>query len=272
MLNNILLITDADGTLLTDDKRILDVDMAAIREFTEKGGLFTIATGRGIALSRPLADELKLQIPAVIFNGAGIYDFNAGRILWQCTLPNNAKEYALLFKKRFPSMAIEILRGNKVYVIKTNHLEEEHISLGSEKPVRCGIDEVPPDDWLKILLVDEPPVIDECISFAAAQNFDGAYLVRSSPIYYEMLPFGANKGSGLKKLLEIMGISGRLTVAAGDFLNDIELLDTADIACAVANAESAVKARAKWLVRDNNSGAVADIIERLKKMKGSVVI
>jgi Cof subfamily protein (haloacid dehalogenase superfamily) len=266
MLNDILLITDADGTLLTDDKRILEKDKAAIRELTENGGLFTIATGRSVPLTKPLAEELKLAIPAVILNGAAIYDFNTGRFLWQHTLPDKAREYALIFKERFPSMAVEILRGDEVYVVYTNPLEEEHITWGCADPVRCTIDEIPPDNWLKILLVDEPEIIDECISFAAAKKFDGIHLVRSAPIYYEMLPFGANKGSGLKKLLELTGISGRTTVAAGDFMNDIEMLLAADIGVAVKNAEDAVKISAKWIVCDNNSGAVFEIVEKLKEL------
>jgi len=264
-LNNIFLITDADGTLLTDDKKILDTDKAAIRELTQNGSLFTIATGRGVSLARVLADELNLEIPAVIFNGAAVYDYKRDAFLWQCALPDEARDYIKLFMERFPSLAVEILRGDEVNVVRTNKHEEEHIAFGCKNPVRRGFDEVPRDSWIKTLLVDEPEIIDEVIKFAKEQNFANVHMVRSAPIFYEILPGGVNKGTGFKKLLEIMSINDRFVVAAGDFMNDIEMLQMADLGVAVANAEDCVKEAADLIVCDNNSGAIREITEYLKR-------
>jgi hypothetical protein len=265
-LKNIFLITDADGTLLTDDKRILDTDMAAIREFTESGGLFTVATGRGVALSQVLADELNLEIPAVIFNGAAVYDFKRDKFLWQCNLPDEARDYMKLLMERFPTLGIEILRGDEVNVARTNKLEEMHIAFGCKNPLRRGFDEVPHDSWIKTLLVGEPEEIDEVIAFSEAQNFENVHMVRSAPIFYEMLPGGVNKGTGFKKLLEIMNLSDKFVVAAGDFMNDLEMIQMADLGVAVANAEGCVKGAADLTVCDNNSGAMREIIEYLKRV------
>ena len=264
-MNDILLAADADGTLLTDDKRILGKDKAAIRELREKGGLFTIATGRAVTYARPIAEELELDIPAVIFNGAAVYDFGQDSFLWQCTLPKTAREHILLFKEQFPSIGIEILRGHEVYVVNTNAREEEHILLGGVDPIRCSIDEVPPDGWIKTLLSDEPEVIDEVIKFAGNHRMDNLHLVRSAPVYYEILPHGVNKGSALNKLIELTGISGRRIAAVGDFMNDLEMLKMADIKIAVANAEDVIIAQAELIVCDNNSGAIYEIVQWLKK-------
>ena len=54
----VIYMTDLDGTLLTDDKRILDRDMAAIERFRAGGGLFTTATGRGWAMARRIVEEI----------------------------------------------------------------------------------------------------------------------------------------------------------------------------------------------------------------------
>ncbi|MDR0197069.1 MAG: Cof-type HAD-IIB family hydrolase [Oscillospiraceae bacterium] len=265
-LNGVFLITDADGTILTDDKRILDADRAAVRELTESGGLFTIATGRGLTLARVVARALELEFPAVIFNGAAVYDFTRECFLWRHTLPEAAKDYVLRVRERFPEIGAEILRGDEVYVISTNSLEEGHLAFGAVEPIRCSFEEVPPDDWIKVLLVDEPEVIDEVIAFMDGNSFGETHLVRSSPIFYEMLAFGVDKGSGMMKLLELMGISGRYVVAAGDFMNDLEMLRAADLGVAVSNAEEAVKKEAGLVVCDNNSGAIRDIVEYLKKL------
>jgi hypothetical protein len=264
-LNNIFLIADADGTLLTDDKRISDTDKAAIRELIASGGLFTIATGRGLALAKIVADELDLQIPAVIFNGAAVYDFKRGEFLWQCALLEAAKDCIKPVTERFPTVAVEILRSDDIYVTSTNRLEEEHLALGWTKPIRCEFDEVPPDGWLKILLIDEPENIDKIIEFMSGMNCKDVHLVRSAPMYYEVLPSGVNKGTGFKKLLEIMDIRDKYIVAAGDFMNDLEMLEMADLGVAVANAADCVKEAADLIVCDNNSGAMREIIEYLRR-------
>ncbi|MCL2636857.1 MAG: Cof-type HAD-IIB family hydrolase [Oscillospiraceae bacterium] len=265
-LNKIFLITDADGTLLTDDKRILDTDKAAIREFIAGGGLFTIATGRGVALTKILADELNLELPAVIFNGAAVYDFKREAFLWQSKLPDEARNHMQLLMARFPGLGIEILRGDEVYVPATNEREEEHIRLGCKNPIRCSFDEIPRDNWIKTLLVGEFEAIDEAIDFINEQSFKDVHMVRSAPVFYEMLPAGSNKGTGFKKLLEIMNINDKYIVAAGDFMNDLEMLQMADLGVAVANAEDCVKDAADLTVCDNNNGAVREIIEYLKRV------
>lgn len=59
--SKVILMTDLDGTLLTDDKRILPLDLEAIERFRAGGGLFTMATGRGYSMAKHIADKLRLD-------------------------------------------------------------------------------------------------------------------------------------------------------------------------------------------------------------------
>jgi len=265
-LGDVFLVVDADGTLLTDDKRILDKDMAAIREITRSGGLFTVATGRGTSLARVVAKQAELAVPAVIFNGAAVYDYREERFLWQCALPAKANDYIKLLSERFPTLGVEILLGEDVYVTATNAREEEHLAFGCPNPIRCKLDEVTRDNRIKALFVDEPETVDGVVAFIKKQEFEGVRFVRSAPMFCEMLPEGVSKGGGVRKLLELIGEKGRYIVAAGDYDNDLEMIREADLGVAVANAEEAVKKAAKLIVCDNNSGATGEIVERLKGM------
>ena len=264
IINNTLLAVDVDGTLLTDGKEVLDKDRTAIRELRESGGLFTIATGRAVSYTRPLVVDLGIDIPVVINNGAIVYDYVNERSLWQKLLPPNARELMLRIKERFPSLGVDILRGEDVFSISSNRHTEEHFRNIRLTPTRCSLDEVPEDDWSKILLVDEPEVIDEIVRYAEGLDKDGIRLVCSCPVFYEMLPDGVNKGTGIAKLLETAGLSGRYVVAAGDYLNDIEMIQMAELGVAVGNAADEVKKHADIIVCDNNSGAVYEIVQRLK--------
>jgi Cof subfamily protein (haloacid dehalogenase superfamily) len=267
-LNKTLLITDADGTLLTDNKRILDCDKAAICELQAAGGLFTVATGRGVSLARTVVNELGadlLKIPAIIFNGAAIYDYSREEFLYKCSLCENARNYFKTILAQFPEIGVEILIDDEIYVANTNDYEEKHLALGNITPVRCKINAVPQDEWIKVLLVDEPHLIDKTVEFVKANPCEFAHVVRSAPMFLEILPQGVNKGTGVAKLLEILGLSDYYTVAAGDYMNDLEMLEQADLGVAVANAEECVKQAADLTVCDNNSGVVREIVKELNR-------
>ena len=264
-LDQVLLAADADGTILTDDKRILGRDKTAIDELRDRGGLFTIATGRGVTYAKPLADEFELELPAVIFNGAAVYDFGHDRFLWQCAISPGVRGSMLSFMERFPSLGAEILRGYEVYVVASNRRTEDHIKLSSTIPIRCPIEAVPLDNWTKVLLEDEPEIIDGLVRYAENLGLADFHIVRSGPCYFEMLPSGVNKGAALRIMMDMAGIKDRFIVAVGDYMNDIELLRMADLKIAVANAEDIIKAEADLIVCDNNSGAAFEIVEFLKR-------
>jgi len=267
IFDDILLVTDVDGTLLTDDKRITEKNDAAIREFRENGGIFTIATGRGVTSARSVAEALELSTPAVLYNGAAIYDYMEGCFLWQSSLPAISREYIFQLMGRFPTLGVEILCGESVYVIRMNELEKEHLSFGRITPIRCCIDEVPPVNWIKALFVDEERIINEAVGYISAHGHPGVHLVRSGTIYYEMLPQGINKGSGVEMLRELIGARGRRVVAVGDFDNDIEMIRFADIGVAVAGALNQVIEAADLVVCDNNRHAIREVVDYIKAMR-----
>ena len=73
-----LLFTDLDGTLLTDDKRILDADMAAIEGMLLRGHKLVLCTGRPLTSAKQLAQKYGFDKPGfflVSFNGGLIYDY-----------------------------------------------------------------------------------------------------------------------------------------------------------------------------------------------------
>jgi hypothetical protein len=261
---SILLITDADGTLLTDNKRILKKDKLAIAKFIENGGTFTIATGRGVALARVVVEELGLDLislPAVVFNGAAIYDFASNEFLWRCSLCEKGRGFVEKVIERFPDIGVEILVNDDIYVTSTNKYEEDHLELGVMEPIRCKYHDVPQSDWLKVLFVDDPEIIDELVQFVEDNPCDDVHVVRSAPMYFEVLPRGVDKGSGFKRLLEIMQLKDMYIVAAGDFMNDIEMIREAHLGVAVGNAEQVVKDCADVIVCDNNHGIIGEILE-----------
>jgi len=70
-----------------------------------------------------------------------------------------------------------------------------------------------------------------------------------------------NKGTGLKRLAELMGISARDFVAIGDSPNDIEMLKISGFGVAVGNAHPDVKKTANMVTRGEHGAGVAEVIQ-----------
>ncbi len=75
----IMLVTDMDGTLLDGKSRISEGNRRAIKRFIAGGGLFTVATGRMFKAVEPYLPALPMNVPAIVYNGAAIYDFSVKR-------------------------------------------------------------------------------------------------------------------------------------------------------------------------------------------------
>ena len=85
----------------------------------------------------------------------------------------------------------------------------------------------------------------------------------SSNRYIEFMHKGVNKGAGLLKLADILGVRPEETMAIGDNINDIDMLKAAGLSIGVRNLNPAIRQYCD-VVTDatNNEGAVAEAIEK----------
>lgn len=264
--SNAIIMTDLDGTLLDDKKNISQRDIESINDFCDKGGLFTIATGRGYSMAKPVADKLGLRMPAVIFNGSAVYDFNTEKFLWQSAVTQKCRGYIKSITEHFPDVGIEVLLGHTVYVPALNDIERQHMAMENVQGDICSLEDIPDNGWLKVLLAypeDKMPLLR---AFVDEHCGEGTNRVLSAPFFYELLPTGISKAYGYKKLLEITDSQDRFTVAAGDYPNDAEMVASADLGVAVSNAHEEVKKAAKLIIGSNNEDPMTQIIQHIARM------
>ena len=85
--------------------------------------------------------------------------------------------------------------------------------------------------------------------------------------YFEQVPKGASKRSGLLRLCELLDIKKGNFFAIGDYFNDLHMLEVADIsACPLDSPEEILNA-ANIRVTKAENGAVADFIDYLTKQR-----
>lgn len=261
--DGILLCTDLDDTLLTRDKRVTEKNAAALNYFMENGGCFSFATGRVVRGARLIRSMIEPNAPMVCFNGAAIYDFSSEEFLNTMSLDDDAREVIDYVDKNFPNAGIEASSAGSVYFCKMNSIVERHKRLEKFPDLNCRYEDIP-EKVMKVIFMMEENEIDGFKAAIAKTDFHGRYsFIQSSPHYYELLPYGASKGRGLRELKEIIGAS--VSIGMGDTENDISMMIDSDIGIAVANATDAVKSAADYITdNDNNNDAVCEVIEKIE--------
>lgn len=253
-----LLVTDMDGTLLNTKHRVSPENSAAIRRFTEGGGLFTLATGRMEKTVRPYLSGLTINAPGIIYNGAAIYDFSENRVLWRNCLPDGIEDVVRGVIGRFPGAGIQAFHGGEIYFIRENEETERHRLREGFVPIVSALDRVP-KPWYKVLIAWKPEklAVVEAWLKETGGDFRSVY---SEPQFLELLNPQVSKGHALGRLVSMLGIPALKVTAMGDNLNDMEMLKEADIGIATGNAHELLKAAAGLCSRDNDGHAVAEVI------------
>ncbi len=265
-----IVLSDMDGTLLNSKKQINDIDRKAIEKFTSLGGKFTVATGRTIQTFKRYQRMLELQMPVIMYNGAMIYDYSAEKVLYSQSLPEISREITAEVMNFMPECGGEVLRTDGTYVFSNNKYEQLHTDLCGIEPEYMEVNEIPDGDWLKVLFALAP----ERISLLEDKIYRLGYyeyadFVRSADIFLEMLPKGISKGSALNEYRKLDGMKDFTFIAVGDFDNDIEMIQSADIGVCPANAEESVRSISDIVLNStNDEGAVAELINYIIKTEG----
>lgn len=264
-INNIILFSDMDGTLLNSKKQITDRDKAAIRKFMELGGKFTIATGRTIQTFEQYTGLLDLKMPVIMYNGAAIHDYTSGETLYTHPLPETAKHAALEIMEMMPDIGGEVLKTDGTYVFSNTEYQQLHTKLCNIVPYYKELAEIEDGGWMKVLFSLAPEDIPFLEILIKQRGFDKDFdFVRSSEIFLEMLPKGVSKGSALKQYRSLPGMENMTFVAIGDFDNDIEMICEADLGACPANAEESVREKADLVLKNSSDeGAVAELTDEI---------
>ncbi|MCH5184996.1 MAG: HAD family phosphatase [Oscillospiraceae bacterium] len=263
--SGLLLCTDLDDTLLTSDKRVSEQNRNAAEYFKSEGGLFTFATGRIPYGAKLMLEHIVPNCPMLCFNGAGIYDFEEDRLVWNMRLHEDKIKILEFVEEKLPFTGIEICTADKLYFSKTNEAVYEHKRHERLPDLFADYHDIDKnEEWVKVLLMQNENEIAQVRSVIAGSEFNDRFdFIQSSPKYYEIIPKGASKGNCLLRLADMLGIKNENVIAVGDNENDLSMIKAAGVGIAVANAIDSVLAAADIITVDNNSHALAAVVGRL---------
>lgn len=266
--DGVLLASDFDDTLYDWNFRIPERNLEAIRRFTQEGGYFVVATGRAHRTFAPYAPLIPMNAPAVLSNGAAIYDFQTETVLEQTHLPASAPRELAEIMEEFPSLAAEFYYGDDIYVYRANEITEAHLKKVNCDCTRCSIPEMP-TPWVKAIFHQERETLLPVQAKMLEQWGDRYEAIFSNHYYLELTAKGSNKGGGVTRVAQMLGVSPEHVYCVGDNQNDITMLERSAIPFAPANCAQEVKDWGARILCHCNDGVIGDIVDLLDKLYGT---
>lgn len=273
--DGVLFCSDIDATLLLQGE-IPQENQRAIKYFQENGGRFTLCTGRYLDFFDKYSHLVMPNAPIIAMNGTVIVDGKTGERLYTCALPADPGRMTAETLTALPKIkAAYVYPEGAFHVVKRAEGGGFEASLlpitDSEPRYAEGAEELneifgyPDNDMIyKIVFTTDAENSDE-LKLAIAERFPEYSVFRSWINGIEVQSAEADKGKGARLLARLLG-DVSLLVCAGDYENDISMIEAADIGYAVAGAHPSLKAAADRITkRDCLEGAIAEIIYDLDR-------
>lgn len=255
--SGIVLISDLDGTLLDEDRRLSVDNLNAIKNFTENGGQFGIATGRMEQTTRKSFPELPVNVPSIFYNGALIYDLEQGKKVRESLISKDMGSFFQGFLDRFPDLGMEINCSGRAYILRGNEILSTQLMREGLDGIEAGWDMIP-GGWYKVLLAASHECLVKVKDLFGGFKRPDICVVFSERQLLDIMAGDVSKGNALNFLRK--KFNWKNVVAIGDSENDITLLESADIGVAVANASEAVKKASSHIIKTNRTPCIPQVL------------
>lgn len=257
-----LIAADMDGTLLDDDDELHEHIWPLVHELNRRGIVFCPASGRQyfdlLERFRDVADEV------VFIAENGSYVVRQGREISSDGLALEVVADLVVEVRALRTSGVDV--GVVVCGKRSAYIDRRDQPFRAEVDKYCAelqvVDDllqVSGDDVLKVAIFDFGSV-EETTAPALEHFRDFHQVVVSGRHWVDVMNRTANKGQAIRQLQEALGITAAQTMVFGDFLNDLEMMDTADYSFAMDNAHPVLRARARYVAPPNSENGVVRTI------------
>lgn len=258
-----LLVFDIDGTLMGPSHQLDPFTKEMLMRLEERGIQYSLATGKILPATKPLADELEIDLPLILSNGAIVQD-RFGTVLEQIRLPFAVTQSIIqVCEERGEDLVIyacdKILikeMNENIYPIYSNVgkglIEVHEWELAGEQ-LR---------DANKCLVVDR---FNQQNLFDLEKVFRDAVGIRADVLHtsmqlLEVVPRNVTKATGLEILSRILNIPVERMMVFGDYDNDVPMLERAGLGIVVANGSEAALESADLVIGSLEENGVAKFL------------
>lgn len=254
-----LIVTDMDGTLLSDHETIHPDNVKAIQRAVASGVSFAVASGRGPrSIGRILTRHDIRGAHIIAVNGCQVVD-PTGRMLRTHTLDTGTARESLRVYAENGLLGCLYAMDAVVYTTQAaaDRISGKPGSLFGEEAIEKALASAALKTFCIHLQGQEAAFAS---AREACERLSGVSITSSWRDNFEVMPAGVNKGAALAELAGRLGVSRDEIIAFGDNENDLEMLSFAGYGFAMGNASPQVKAHAAYVTGDCGEGGVAQAI------------
>ncbi|MDX1544945.1 MAG: HAD family hydrolase [Christiangramia sp.] len=256
-----LIVTDVDGTLLNDNHELHPDFWKVEEQLTQKGILFSIASGRQFYNLESKFERIKDR--TMFFAENGTYVSHKGKELYVNPIEKTAAIEFIEMGRKLEHTNL-VLCGKESAYIETDDREffTEISKFYERLQVVEDLTKVE-DTYLKVTLCNFNGVEDN--TFPHFVDYTDRYKVAiAAKVFIDITALDANKGNAIKGIQKELGISPEETLVFGDYLNDLEMMKVAKHSYAMKNAHPEIIQASNFVTsHDNNDNGVLRTIESL---------
>jgi HAD superfamily hydrolase (TIGR01484 family) len=224
-----IIASDFDSTFCRNGE-ILQSDVDTVQRWRAAGNLFGFSTGRYFGSIRKKAKDMPVDF-FISSGGAAVYDGN-GELIWERYYDVDTLLEALEIEQNYDVAYIDVTYGTKAWELRSrrvnnpfpNNIERIHHAAFS-----CA-----------------SPEIAQALTKDFNENLGEIVHAQYNYMNVDLVCPGVTKSTGIRALLEAVGVEERNVITIGDHLNDFEMIRDFH-GCAVENAFPPIKEIARKL-------------------------
>jgi Cof subfamily protein (haloacid dehalogenase superfamily) len=264
-----LVATDLDGTLLNAHHQVDPFTVDILRQLEQQGVEIVIATGRHYTDVAGIRGTLGVRAHLITSNGARVHDPDDREVFSENVRPEIVRR---LVTREIADDAIVNLFGDRDWLIDRDapELLRYHRDSGFTYQV-TDLAAHTGEDIAKVLFIGEVDTLARVEANLVREFGDSIYVTYSLADCLEVMSPTVSKGRALRIVLDGLGIAPAHTVAFGDNMNDIDMLETAGHPFMMGNANPLLMQRLPSVQRIGNNfdAGVARELARLFDLEGS---
>jgi hypothetical protein len=271
-----LIALDLDGTAVRDGQMPTPRVTAAVAQAVAAGAHVVIATGRGYASARAWTTAFDLKTPLICYQGALVKEVvGAQETLYVAAVPEAPLREVIAFAEE-RGLEMTLYSEDTLYH-RASAYGEDFFALWFGLPQRqvtyladgLAAMRAAGQAPAKALFLGVPAACDVLTPELEARFGDRLTVVRTHPLFVEVLAPTVSKGRALAFLAERFGVPRAEVIAIGDSGNDVSMLRWAGLGVAMGNAFPAALAAADWVAPSVEEDGAAVVIEKFV-LNGSV--
>lgn len=258
-----LVVSDIDGTFLTNSKEVTETNLLAISKLHKRGIPFVLASGRALGTLQEMmkrANALDYVDYYLYYNGFGIFDVSKGLNLETFKMKAEWNKEIL---DKYGDLDITLIDydGFSLKVSKINHVVNNLINFSHLTPEIVPLDYFKENEFAKFMVTGSKETLDELWSRYNAEDADERYVgFRTSDFVYDFMDRRVSKFNAVKVLCEELNIDINEVLAFGDAENDYELLVNTPHSVAMANSQDEILKICRYKTKSNEESGVGDFI------------